>query len=137
MPSTLPLENEIQFLRNYIDLMKIRYPDNVYIRISLPTEIPHVQIPPLLFIPFVENAFKHGVSYRQKSYINFSLTIYPERIECVVENSKIPQENKDAQQCGIGLDNVKNRLQSLYPENHTLQIDDRPDSFHTLLIIPL
>lgn len=68
---TILLSREIQFLDNYIALMKLRYTGRVRIECCMPDEVPEVQIPPLLFISFVENAFKHGVSYQEESFIRF------------------------------------------------------------------
>ena len=72
---TILLSREIQFLDNYIELMKLRYINKVGIEVSLPHEVPEVHIPPLLFISFIENAFKHGVSYRKDSFIHISMEL--------------------------------------------------------------
>lgn len=144
--SKLPLEKEIQFLTNYIDLMKLRYTDQVDIRIDFPKDIPNVQVPPLLFISFLENAFKHGVSYRQKSYISLSIEVVNNTLECKIENSKSNGNsngngngngNQASQDSGIGLENVKKRLRLLYNDDYTLNIQDEKDSFKVLLIIPI
>ena len=67
---TILLSREVQFLKNYIALMSLRYTNKVSIQMDFPVEVPEVQIPPLLFVSFVENAFKHGVSYRSESFIH-------------------------------------------------------------------
>ena len=67
---TILLSREIQFLENYVTLMSLRYPDRVSIEKNFPLEVPEVQIPPLLFVSFVENAFKHGISYRKESFVH-------------------------------------------------------------------
>ena len=132
----LPLEKEIRFLTNYVDLMKLRYTDQVEINIRFPEDIPDVQVPPLLFISFLENAFKHGVSYRHQSFIDFSIRITDGMLECKIENNKF--ENKNMQQdSGIGLDNVKKRLRLLYNDNYRLSIRDEEERFNVLLIIPV
>ena len=69
------LEKETEFLRQYVGLMRIRYSDNVKISVSLPESAPGIEIPPLLFISFVENAFKHGISYRKDSFIDISMSV--------------------------------------------------------------
>lgn len=71
--SQISLKYEIQFLENYIALMKLRYTEHLDIQTEFPLIVPHVQIPPLLFISLLENAFKHGVSYRESSYIHVLL----------------------------------------------------------------
>lgn len=134
--SKLPLEKEIQFLTNYIDLMKLRYTDQVDIRINFPDDIPNVQVPPLLFISFLENAFKHGVSYQHKSYILFSIDVVDNMLECRVENSR-SDKIQTQQESGIGLENVRKRLRLLYNEDYTLEIRDSEDKYIVLLIIPV
>ena len=67
---TILLLREVQFLENYVTLMSLRYPEKVSIEKNFPLEVPEVQIPPLLFISFLENAFKHGVSYRKESFVH-------------------------------------------------------------------
>jgi len=133
---TISLEKEVFFIQNYIELMKLRYTDKVNIKLYLPEIIPSVQIPPLLFISFLENAFKHGISYRKDSYINFSLQVNERDIECLVTNSNCDHISHDNEQ-GIGLENVRKRLNLLYPDNYTLKIDSTVDEFSVLLIIPL
>jgi Putative regulator of cell autolysis len=133
---TISLEKEVFFIQNYIELMKLRYIDKVNIKLYLPEVIPSVQIPPLLFISFLENAFKHGISYRKDSYISFSLQVNERDIECLVTNSNCDHISHDNEQ-GIGLENVRKRLNLLYPDNYTLKIDSTIDEFSVLLIIPL
>lgn len=129
------LEKEINFLENYIQLMKIRYTDNIDIRVSLPSDIPSVSIPPLLFISFIENAFKHGISYWQKSFIRITLEIKDDQLHCLVINSSF--DNVDEQHQGIGLENVRKRLNLLYNDNYTLDIKSDENEYHVLLIIPI
>lgn len=133
--SVLPLKKEIRFLSNYIELMRIRYTGQVDIHISLPKEIPDVKVPPLLFISFIENAFKHGISYQKKSFIHVSMEIQENELHCLCINSSF--DNAGIQCQGIGLDNVRKRLQLLYNNNYTLKIKDNMSEYHVLLIIPL
>lgn len=132
---TLPLEKEIGFLNNYIGLMKLRYTDQVEIRVSLPEEVPNIQIPPLLFLSFLENAFKHGISYRRKSFIRLSMEIKGNELECLVVNSSF--NNAGEQHKGVGLENVKKRLRLLYENNYTLNIESKNEEYRVLLIIPI
>lgn len=131
----LPLEKEIHFLDNYIGLMKLRYTGQVDIRISLPEEVPNVRIPPLLFISFLENAFKHGISYQHKSFIELSMKVTENELKCLVINSSF--NNATAQHKGVGLENVKKRLRLLFDNNYTLQIDSNKSEYRVLLIIPI
>ena len=134
LPS-VPLEKEIHFLSNYIELMKIRYTEQVDIRISLPDEIPNTQIPPLLFISFLENAFKHGISYKSESFIHLSMKIKDQELDCLIVNSYF--EEKGTEDTGIGLENTRKRLRLLYDTNYTLHIENKDDQYRVLLIIPI
>ena len=132
----VPLDREIAFLQNYITLMKLRYTDKVRIQVDLPDALPNKEVPPLLFITFVENAFKHGVSYQQESFIDIKIAIKEEAGLCFTcRNSRIPKE--DDKHGGVGLANVKQRLELIYGENYTLDIQDKKDSYTVNLTIPL
>lgn len=133
--SSVLLSKEIQFLNNYIELMKLRYTDQIEIIVSIPNDIPNVQVPPLLFISFVENAFKHGVSYQHNSFIHISMDIEEGKLRYLVSNSNF--ENTVKQYQGIGLENVRKRLDLLYEHNYTLDIQHKENEYHVLLLIPL
>ena len=131
----VPLDREIAFLNNYITLMKLRYTDKVRISVDTPSSLPNREIPPLMFITFVENAFKHGVSYRQESFIDITLTTENDRLTFTCQNSRIPKE--EDKHGGVGLNNVRQRLNLIYGENYTLNIKDEEDSYTVTLTIPL
>ena len=124
------LSDEISFLKNYIDLMKLRLSNKVELVVSLPENGTELVIPPLLFIPFIENAFKHGISYREPSFITVQLTVEDTTISFLVKNSmhEISQAD-DGQYSGIGLENVKKRLNLLFPDSHHLKIEQGTDEF--------
>ena len=133
------LGKEIEFMENYIDLMRLRINDRVLIKTSFPENKHHVHVPPLLFIAFIENAFKHGISNRDSSFIfiNMEATSTQLRFSCVnsfVQPETSPSINSGS---GIGLENVKKRLSLLYPDNHTLTINKTESSFEVSLIIGL
>ncbi len=132
----VPLEKEIQFLNNYIALMRIRYMQQVEILVHVPEEIPNVKVPPLLFISFLENAFKHGISYQHASYVHLSIEIKDKELHCLLVNSNF-NKTEEHQHIGIGLENSRKRLQLLFGSNYTLHIEDIGDEYHVLLIIPL
>lgn len=134
LPS-VPLEKEIHFLSNYIELMKIRYTEQVDIRVSLPEQIPDTQIPPLLFISFLENAFKHGISYRKASFIHLSMEIKERELHCLFVNSNF--DTQKVQEAGFGLENTRKRLHLLYNTNYTLHIENKDNQYRVLLIIPI
>lgn len=129
------LQKEIQFLNHYAELMRIRYPsDSVKIELDLQKDTGNVVIPPLLFISFVENAFKHGVSFRTESYVKISMRTDNQNIifTCCNSNAK---HNQD-QHHGIGLDNIRNRLELLYPNKYVLSITEQDNEFGVLMVIP-
>lgn len=133
---TILLSREIQFLENYVTLMSLRYTDKVSIEMNFPDEVPEVQIPPLLFISFVENAFKHGVSYRSKSYIRVRMQLDEgNRLSFRCTNSN--NGSADEQHHGIGLENIRKRLRLLFGNDYTLSITEDENKFDVLLIIPL
>ena len=132
------LSRELLFIENYIQLMRIRLTDKVDIQVEMPERIPDSTIPPLMLITFVENAFKHGVSYRHPSYINIRIHVASDekglllRFEC--ENSKIPQTEDE--HGGVGLANAKRRLELIYGNRYTLNITDA-DTYLVTLTLPL
>lgn len=130
------LSSEIEFMKNYIDLMKLRMSDKVDLKVAFPSEFEDRYLPPLLFIPFIENAFKHGISYREMSFIEIALEADQKKISFICLNS-IPkrQENDSSSHQGIGLENVKKRLSLLYPDSHELIIDRSEKVFKVLLTL--
>ena len=131
----VPLNREIDFLENYIELMRIRVADHVKISLELPERMPDCELPPLLFITFVENAFKHGVSYRQASFIDISIQAENGQLVFKCRNSKVPQ-SEDVHG-GVGLQNVRQRLELIYPGRHTLETHDGEDVYEVELTLPL
>ena len=134
----ISLSADLQFLRNYIELMRIRYTDHVQITIDAPQTLPEkVAIPPLLLIVFVENAFKHGVSYNHPSYIHISLFYADEKLTAIISNSRNPQPTSPTRQGGIGLENVRKRLDLLYgPHGYSLDICQEEERYTVKLVIP-
>lgn len=132
---SIPLSKEIHFLSNYIELMKIRYTEQVDIRISLPDEIPNTQIPPMLFISFLENAFKYGISYKNESFIYLSMKIKDEELHYLILNSY--SNMKQVGDIDIDIENTQKRLRLLYDTNYTLHIENKADQYCVLLIIPI
>ena len=131
----VPLDREISFLQNYITLMKLRYTDKVQISVEVPEVLPNKEVPPLMFITFVENAFKHGVSYRQASFIDIVVSVDDAKLTFSCANSRIPKE--EDKHDGVGLRNVKQRLDLIYEDRYTLDIKDEPDRYTVILMILL
>lgn len=134
---TISLKKDIQFIENYIELMRIRYDSSIDICLDYPATIPNkVAIPPLLLIVFVENAFKHGVSYNHASFIHIRIDYRDDAVTAVISNSR--HEKSRPGTTGIGLENVKKRLALIYQDNYTLAIDDSDPAVYTVkLIIPI
>ena len=134
---SISLDKEIQFLQHYIQLMRLRYSDSVEIIVDVPESSPsQVKIPPLIFIVFVENAFKHGISYNSRSYIHISIEVSADgdRVHYTVSNSKNP--SKWNTHGGIGLDNVRKRLDLLFPKQYQLEIENTAHHYSVELNIP-
>lgn len=130
------LSNEIDFMNNYIDLMKLRMTNKISLNVSFPDKYEDLNIPPLIFIPFIENAFKHGISNREKSFIDISMTTGKDSILFRCANSLIKsREESEPGQSGIGLENVTKRLNLLFPGMHELRINKTEKEFEALLQI--
>lgn len=128
----ISLEKDVQFLENYIELMRIRYVDAIDIRVRYPRPLPAgVTIPPLLLIVFVENAFKHGVSYNRSSFIHIDIACDGGMLVSRIVNSR--HREPDAGRTGIGLENVRKRLDLIYgPKGYGLRIDDSDPATYTV-----
>ena len=130
------LSNEIDFMTNYIDLMKLRMSSKINLKVSFPDKFEDINIPPLIFIPFIENAFKHGISYRKKSFIDISLTTINRSIIFRCVNSIVRnKEDDETVQAGIGLENVTKRLNLLFPGMHDIKINRSDEEYEVLLKI--
>lgn len=139
MLEKISLAREVAYLNNYIDLQKLRTASHPLIKIKTDIqEINHaIEIAPMLLIPFVENAFKHGISFREPSCINIALQTTGEVLTFAVHNSKHDKHSNDleADKTGIGLLNVKQRLELLYPGKHELLISETEKVFFIRLMI--
>ena len=131
----VPLSQEFDFIRHYVSLMQLRYTDKVRITLDLPEDVPNKQIPPLLLITFIENAFKHGISYQHESFIEMKAEVKDGKLQFVCRNSKSEKSNEE--KGGVGLTNVRKRLDLLYDNNYTFSIDDTADIYSVNLVVPL
>lgn len=119
----VPLRDELEYLETYIELHKIRYQKKVDINFTSQIQGEAFNITPLLFIILLENAFKHGVdSLTENAYVHLSLIAGNDKVLFAIENNYDPNEGSEAD--GIGLENLKRRLELLYPEKHRLAIND-------------
>lgn len=137
----LPLEKEIQFLGNYIDLMRLRYTDKLEIKTSFASESQGVYVPSLLFMQFVENAFKHGVTYKKQSqiYVSFDVDEDSGNVVFICRNT-LPEADGSAvlpASGGIGIENARKRLDLLYGEKASLDISNDGNWYSVELKIPI
>lgn len=128
------LSREIEFMSNFVDLMKLRLSQKVDLKVIFPIKYNDIEIPPLLFISFIENAFKHGISYIEPSFINISMSVNKKEIYFWCSNSLVKKEKEDIKTAsGIGLENVKKRLELLYPDKYNLVIN-RTEVFYSVAL---
>lgn len=141
MQDKIALSREIDYLNNYIILQRLRTDPNPIVTIdaAIEQQVYPIQIAPMLLIPFVENAFKHGISLREPSHIKISLEVKNNTLYFDVYNTKHekPENDPEKNKSGIGLNNVKQRLQLLYPGKHELIIRDMKKDFFVHLTIHL
>jgi LytS/YehU family sensor histidine kinase len=129
------LDKEIKFIRNYGDIEKMRYGDKLDIDIRVTGDAKDRPIAPLVLLPFVENCFKHGASEElQQSWVKVTIDVQPHVTIVKVENNKA-SENGLKKKEGIGIQNVKRRLDLLYPNRHELKIINGAETFLVILTI--
>ena len=130
------LEKEIEVMKNYIDLEKERYGNKIEISLNIEGDIKDKYIAPLLLLPFLENAFKHGTSEQlEKPWLSMDITVKQYTMKCKIVNSK--NEFVLISEKGIGIENVKKRLAFLYPGNYELKINDEGEFYVVSLLIQL
>jgi LytS/YehU family sensor histidine kinase len=136
--SKVPLKKDVDNLINYIEIERIRQGNNAKIDFTITGEIKTQKIIPLLMLPLFENGFKHGVNKEMaNAYLNSHLDVTQTFIELTVINNKpiVPAEKDDGH--GIGLQNLRKRLELFYPQKHRLSIVQKPDSYKVYLKIEL
>jgi hypothetical protein len=139
----IPLQKDLDYLRNYIGIQQMRlgYPSQVALDYEIPEEVsPTLLIAPMLMIPFVENAFKHGISMQAPSFIHINIRVEGEKLTFGLHNSahkRVWLNDPEKHNHGIGLKNVKQRLQLLYPDKHLLSIKEQDDAYKVELTILL
>ena len=131
------IKGEVEFLDNYVKLMKLRLPKNV--RVDFRTEIPelsdNIMIAPFIIISLIENAFKHGVSPTEPSSINISINATAERIVCDIRNSNFPKNDNDRSGHGIGLKLVESRLKLYYEGNYSWEKGTENREYKSIITI--
>ena len=124
----VPLGKEIEYIKNYVQLQRLRLSDSTNVKLRISGEDKGKKIPPLLFISFIENAFKHGTDYKGKTNVEISLEIEGKNIHFRIEN-RIGGHGKKKGNSGVGLENIKNRLNLLYPGSHSLTMKNDGTTF--------
>lgn len=134
----IPVQREVLFLKNYIELMRLRYSSRVSINLDIPEMMPDVMLPPLLLIIFVENAFKHGVSYAAPSFIDIKVEVTQEMLQFKCRNSRQEQKpDEKKKKGGVGLANARRRLDLLFHDKYSLEIKENDKEYDVQLEIPL
>ncbi|MCG9791487.1 sensor histidine kinase [Flavobacterium algicola] len=133
---TVFLEKEINYIKNYIELQKLRLNniENIYINVHGNTKDIHIE--PLLLIGFVENAFKYGTDYKGVAYVKIVINIEDNILDFCIEN-KVQDFHKDPENSGIGMSNIESRLNLLYPKTHQLTTLEKDDNFRVQLKLTL
>jgi LytS/YehU family sensor histidine kinase len=137
--NTVLLHQETDFIKNYVELMRIRLTENVDVKMNINIAgYENAGIAPMLFISLVENAFKHGISPNQRSFIHMSFDINSKNtLTCSIQNSFFPKEDSDMTGSGIGIENLRRRLELLFPENHEFHTGELDGIYYSKIVIPL
>jgi len=135
----VPMEKELEFNHNYIELMRLRLARHVQVDVNIPTGLCRgYKIAPLLFITLIENAFKHGTSASTRSFVKINMSEpSPGVIECDIENSSFPKNETDKSGSGIGLKNLSRQLELLYPGKYNLHAESDSHIYRSMLTIDL
>ena len=130
----VPLEKEIEVMQNYIELERLRYGGDHAIDLFVQGEPKNWKVAPLIFLPFIENAFKHGFDkLKEGGYITVVFDINPNTLTYKVENNLSSAKKTRAKKTGVGLPNIKKRLELIYQGNHELNVIQDEDSYLTIL----
>ncbi len=131
------LSREIEFLKSYLDLMRLRLQKSVELKVIFPVSVPEKEVYPFLFIAFIENAFKHGIRPRGKSFIHILLELTDGNLHFNIRNSRADESTSVKEAGGIGIENTRKQLDLLYGSEYNLKIFDREEDFEIDLILPI
>ncbi len=132
----VPLIKEIDYIKNFVALQRLRLSDSENVNLKISGDYNNKIVPPLLLIPFVENAFKYGTDFKGRTDIDMRIEIADDQLDFHVRN-KVGPYKKDLENSGIGLENIKNRLMLLFPESHNLTIDRQNGNYGVRLQLTL
>ena len=134
----VPMSKEIEYMENYIALEKLRLNNQIPINFEVRGNTNNLTIVPLIFITFLENAFKHGVSNNaEDAWVNILIEIEGNQCIYKVENSKIPKNTNNEEKSGIGLQNLERRLELSYPQKYSLKVANEYDHYSVELKLNL
>jgi LytS/YehU family sensor histidine kinase len=131
------LDGEIEFMRNYVDLMKLRCNDMTTVNCQLSVVNDQLEVAPLLFISLIENAFKHGVSSSRPSRIDIRLEQIENQLIFTCDNTNYPKDDADRSGSGIGLENTRRRLELMYPDSYSWEQTLQNESYHIRITLHL
>ena len=129
------LEKELNYITNYIDLQRMRLTSNVILTYVCEGSVIDKKIAPLVLIPFIENAFKHGVNSEENSDIDIHISISETELKLQVKNNCVSTNNNTLNKSGLGIENTRQRLNLLYPQNYTLNIIEKDSMFTVILVL--
>ena len=131
---TVALGKEIEFVKSYIELMRLRYDeDSLSIKVEYPESTDKIFVPSFLFLSFVENAFKHGISLYKHSFIDIRFSTDGDWLLFNILNSKSDSKSTLSEASGIGMENVRKRLDLLYKDKYSLKINSQDDRYEVVL----
>ena len=131
------LQKELSYIRNYIALQESRFGATIRLNYHIDKPTTNRKVAPLILIPFIENAFKHGVNPEEDSNIHILVTITGDELQMEVTNKKVNVRPSPGDHGGLGIANTKKRLQFLYPDDHTLHIEDNKEDFRVFVTLKL
>jgi LytS/YehU family sensor histidine kinase len=135
----IPIDKEIEYINHFIKLQQLRFGNRLDIAMNVYNDLKGIKIPPLLVLPFVENCFKHGINNElDTSWISIDFSANEKELKIKIENSigeSMARESND--KSGIGIENVKNRLDILYPEQYSLKIIPSENTYLVVLRLPI
>lgn len=135
--NTVPLQGEMEFMHNYVELMKLRCNDKTIVNCQLSTINNQLAVAPLLFISLIENAFKHGVSSNRDSRIDITLTTDEHQLTFICKNTNFPKSDTDRSGSGIGLENTRRRLDLIYKDHYTWEQTLEDNIYKIIITIQL
>ena len=135
--NTVPLGGEVEFMRNYIELMKLRCNEQTSVNYQLSIDSEQVEVAPLLFISLIENAFKHGVSSGRPSAISIKLEQHQGQLTFICDNTNYPKNDKDRSGSGIGIENTRRRLELMYADRYEWEQTLEDNIYHVMIKLKL